>query len=303
MKHLLYYLFFFFWFVASLLPLRLLYFFSDLLYYPLFFVVRYRRKVVRKNLEESFPEKSLVELRKIEREFYHYFCDYIVETIKLFSMSEKQMRQRMTFGGVDKINEIIKHKDCVLYLGHYCNWEWVSSIPLHLGMTDNFIAGQIYHQIENKAFDKLFLWMRSRFHAVNIEMLMALRHLVRYKQQNKRFIIGFISDQSPNWNFVKMWTEFLNHKSSFFIGAESIAKATDAAVVYLDVQRVKRGYYHADFVVMTEDPKSFPDYEITVDYARRLEETIRRAPQYWHRSHNRWKLTYEKYLKLKSESA
>ena len=254
-------------------------------------------------MEESFPEKPLVELRKIEREFYHYFCDYIVETIKLFSMSEKQMRQRMTFGGVDKINEIIKHKDCVLYLGHYCNWEWVSSIPLHLGMTDNFIAGQIYHQIENKAFDKLFLWMRSRFHAVNIEMLMALRHLVRYKQQNKRFIIGFISDQSPNWNFVKMWTEFLNHKSSFFIGAESIAKATDAAVVYLDVQRVKRGYYHADFVVMTEDPKSFPDYEITVDYARRLEETIRRAPQYWLWSHNRWKRTYEKYLKLKSESA
>ena len=303
MKHLLYYLFFFFWFVASLLPLRLLYFFSDLLYYPLYYVVRYRRKVVRKNLEESFPEKSLVDLRKIEREFYHYFCDYIVETIKLFSMSEKQMRQRMTFGGVDKINEIIKHKDCVLYLGHYCNWEWVSSIPLHLGMTDNFIAGQIYHQIENKAFDKLFLWMRSRFHAVNIEMLMALRHLVRYKQQNKRFIIGFISDQSPNWNFVKMWTEFLNHKSSFFIGAESIAKATDAAVVYLDVQRVKRGYYHADFVVMTEDPKSFPDYEITVDYARRLEETIRRAPQYWLWSHNRWKRTYEKYLKLKSESA
>ena len=303
MKHLLYYLFFFFWFVASLLPLRLLYFFSDLLYYPLYYVVRYRRKVVRKNLEESFPEKSLVELRKIEREFYHYFCDYIVETIKLFSMSEKQMRQRMTFGGVDKINEIIKHKDCVLYLGHYCNWEWVSSIPLHLGMTDNFIAGQIYHQIENKAFDKLFLWMRSRFHAVNIEMLMALRHLVRYKQQNKRFIIGFISDQSPNWNFVKMWTEFLNHKSSFFIGAESIAKATDAAVVYLDVQRVKRGYYHADFVVMTEDPKSFPNYEITVDYARRLEETIRRAPQYWLWSHNRWKRTYEKYLKLKSESA
>ena len=303
MKHLLYYLFFFFWFVASLLPLRLLYFFSDLLYYPRYYVVRYRRKVVRKNLEESFPEKPLVELRKIEREFYHYFCDYIVETIKLFSMSEKQMRQRMTFGGVDKINEIIKHKDCVLYLGHYCNWEWVSSIPLHLGMTDNFIAGQIYHQIENKAFDKLFLWMRSRFHAVNIEMLMALRHLVRYKQQNKRFIIGFISDQSPNWNFVKMWTEFLNHKSSFFIGAESIAKATDAAVVYLDVQRVKRGYYHADFVVMTEDPKSFPDYEITVDYARRLEETIRRAPQYWLWSHNRWKRTYEKYLKLKSESA
>ena len=221
----------------------------------------------------------------------------MVETIKLFSMSEKQIRRRMTFGGVEKINEIIKDRDCVAYLGHYCNWEWVASLPLHLDIDKDLVVGQIYHRLESPAFDQLFLRMRSRFRAVNIEMFMALRQLVRYKQQNKRFIIGFISDQSPNWNFVNMWTDFLNHKSSFFVGAEGIAKATDAVVVYIDVQRVRRGYYHAEFILMTDQPKSFPNYEITVDYARRLEATIQRAPQYWLWSHNRWKRTYEEYLR------
>ena len=280
MKTVLYYFIFFFWFIASLLPLRFLYIFSDLLYFPLYYCVRYRRKIVRKNLIESFPEKELGEIQRIEKAFYHYFCDYMVETIKLFSMSEKQMRRRMTFGGVEKIN-----------------WEWVASLPLHLDIDKDLVVGQIYHRLESPAFDQLFLRMRSRFRAVNIEMFMALRQLVRYKQQKKRFIIGFISDQSPNWNFVNMWTDFLNHKSSFFVGAEGIAKATDAVVVYIDVQRVRRGYYHAEFILMTDQPKSFPNYEITVDYARRLEATIQRAPQFWLWSHNRWKRTYEEYLR------
>lgn len=299
MKKVLYYLFFLSWFVPSLLPLRILYVFSDLLYFPLYYCVRYRRKIVRKNLLESFPEKSREEILEIERAFYHYFCDYMMETVKLFTMSERQMRKRMTFGGVEMINEIIKDRDCVLYLGHYCNWEWVSSLPLHLNKRDNLVIGQIYHKLENAAFDKLFQRMRSRFHAVNIEMFVALRQLVRFKQQEKHFIIGFISDQSPNWNFINMWTDFLNHKSSFFVGAESISKLTNAVVVYLDVKRVKRGYYHAEFITMTDQPKSYSDYDITVEYARRLEETIRREPQYWLWSHNRWKRTYEEYLRRK----
>lgn len=301
MKNVLYYLFFLFWFTVSLLPLRLLYLLSDLLYFPLYYCVRYRRDVVRKNLTESFPEKTPEEIVEIEKSFYRYFCDYMMETVKLFTMSERQMRKRMTFGGVEKINEIIKNRDCVLYLGHYCNWEWVSSLPLHLNKSDDLVIGQIYHRLENVAFDRLFQRMRARFHAMNIEMFVALRQLVRFKQQGKHFIIGFISDQSPNWNFINMWTDFLNHKSSFFVGAEGISKMTDAAVVYLDMKRVKRGYYHAEFVLMTDRPKDFSNYELTVEYAKLLEQTIRREPQYWLWSHNRWKRTYEEYLRRKGQ--
>ncbi len=290
-----YYFLFLVWYLLSLLPLWLLYGISDLIYFPLYYLVRYRRKIVRKNLVESFPEKSEEEIIRIEKDFYHFFGDYIMETIKLFSMSEKQMRRRMTFGGTEEVNRCLETRNCIIYLGHYCNWEWVSSLPLYL--RKEVVPGQIYHALENEAFNDLFLRLRGRFGAVNIEMMSALRQLVQYKRDNKRFIVGFIADQAPNWDYIHFWTNFLNHKSAVFTGAERIAKSVNAVVVYLDITRVKRGYYHAEFVKMADTPKIVPEYELTVDYARHLERTIRRAPQYWLWSHNRWKRTHEEYLR------
>jgi KDO2-lipid IV(A) lauroyltransferase len=134
MKSSLYYLIFAFWYIISLLPLRLLYIFSDLLYFPLYYCIRYRRKVVRQNLISSFPEKSLNEILCIEKRFYSYFCDYLMETVKLFSMSKKQMQKRMYFEGIEQITEAFQAgRSCSVYLGHYCNWEWISSLPMHLG--------------------------------------------------------------------------------------------------------------------------------------------------------------------------
>ena len=290
------YLIFGIWYVISLLPLGILYLISDLFYPIIYYIIRYRRKIIRKNLVESFPEKSVEELVKIEKEFYHFFCDYVVETVKMFSMGEKEMRKRMTFSGTEVMNEMHRTKSCVLYLGHYCNWEWVSSLPLHVTDHNNSLLGQIYHKLENPVFDRLFLYSRYRFKSNNIEMFSALRTLVKCTREGKRFIIGFISDQSPNWNFINMWTNFLNHKTSFFVGAESIAKMTNAAVFYIDMKRVKRGYYHGEFILMTDNPKSYPNYELTVEYGQYLERTIRRNPQYWLWSHNRWKRTYEQYV-------
>ncbi len=296
LNNILYYIIFGIWYVISLLPLRVLYFIGDLFYPLIYNVIGYRRKIVRKNLVESFPEKSEDELTKIEKEFYHFFCDYVMETVKMFSMSEKEMKRRMTFGGMDVVNQIHPHKSCVLYLGHYCNWEWVASIPLHLKNTDGLLPGQIYHKLENPVFDRLFLYSRYRFKSNNIEMFSALRTLVKCTREGKRFMIGFISDQSPNWNFVNMWTNFLNHKTALFVGAENIAKMTDAAVFYIDMKRVKRGYYHGEFILMTDKPKSYPNYELTAEYGRYLEDSIKRVPQYWLWSHNRWKRTYEQYV-------
>jgi KDO2-lipid IV(A) lauroyltransferase len=211
------------------------------------------------------------------------------------------MERRMTFGGMDKVRETLKERNVVLYLGHYCNWEWIASIPLHLNDMPDVQGGQIYHRLENEAFDRLFLRMRGRFNGVNLEMHSAIRSLVRFKQQKQRFIIGFISDQSPVWEYVNMWTDFLHHKTSFFVGAENIAKLTDAAVYYVDVRRVRRGYYHADFVLMTDQPKSYENYGLTVEYGKMLEKVIRREPQYWLWSHNRWKRTYEQWLERQKE--
>ena len=295
-----YHILFFLLYLLSLLPLRLLYLLSDCLFFPLFYIVKYRRKVVKKQLEECFPEKSLQERQTIERQFYHFFCDYLVEVIKLFSISKEEMMRRMKFVGIEQVREELKDKKfCFLYLGHYCNWEYIASLSYWL---PEIHCGQIYHRIYNQAFDDLFLKLRGQFGGESILMKDTLRRILTLRGQEKKVMIGFIADQLPKWENMHHWTTFLNHDTSFFIGAERIAKQVDAALYYVDVERVKRGYYQVRFRLMTLHPKEFPDYELTDQYARLLEESIRRQPAYWLWTHKRWKRTKAEWLKRQQEN-
>lgn len=296
-----YHILFFLLYLLSLLPMRLLYLLSDGLFFPLFHIVKYRRKVVEKQLDECFPEKSMQERRAIERQFYHFFCDYLVEVIKLFSISKKEMMRRMKFVGIEQVREELKDKKfCFLYLGHYCNWEYIASLSYWL---PEIHCGQIYHRIYNQAFDELFLKLRGQFGGESILMKDTLRRILTLRNQEKKVMIGFIADQLPKWENMHHWTTFLNHDTSFFIGAERIAKQVDAALYYVDVERVKRGYYQVRFRLMTLHPKEFPDYELTDQYTRLLEESIRRQPAYWLWTHKRWKRTKEEWLKWKQENS
>ena len=296
-----YHILFFLLYLLSLLPMRLLYLLSDCLFFPLFHIVKYRRKVVEKQLDECFPEKSMQERRAIERQFYHFFCDYLVEVIKLFSISKKEMMRRMKFVGIEQVREELKDKKFFfLYLGHYCNWEYIASLSYWL---PEIHCGQIYHRIYNQAFDELFLKLRGQFGGESILMKDTLRRILTLRNQEKKVMIGFIADQLPKWENMHHWTTFLNHDTSFFIGAERIAKQVDAALYYVDVERVKRGYYQVRFRLMTLHPKEFPDYELTDQYARLLEESICRQPAYWLWTHKRWKRTKEEWLKWKQENS
>lgn len=242
-----------------------------------------------------FPGKSMQERRAIERQFYHFFCDYLVEVIKLFSISKEEMMRRMKFFGIEQVREELKDKKfCFLYLGHYCNWEYIASLSYWL---PEIHCGQIYHRIYNQAFDDLFLKLRGQFGGESILMKDTLRRILTLRGQEKKVMIGFISDQLPKWENMNHWTTFLNHDTSFFIGAERIAKQVDAALYYVDVERVKRGYYQVTFRLMTLHPKEFPDYELTDQYARLLEKSIRHQPAYWLWTHKRWKRTKEEWVK------
>ena len=290
-----YHILFFLLYLLSVLPMRLLYLLSDCLFFPLFHIVKYRRKVVEKQLDECFPEKSMQERRAIERQFYHFFCDYLVEVIKLFSISKEEMMRRMKFFGIEQVREELKDKKfCFLYLGHYCNWEYIASLSYWL---PEIHCGQIYHRIYNQAFDDLFLKLRGQFGGESILMKDTLRRILTLRGQEKKVMIGFISDQLPKWENMNHWTTFLNHDTSFFIGAERIAKQVDAALYYVDVERVKRGYYQVTFRLMTLHPKEYPDYELTDQYARLLEKSIRHQPAYWLWTHKRWKRTKEEWVK------
>lgn len=298
MQAFLYYLVFLFWFCASLLPLRVLYIFSDFLFCLVYYVVRYRRKVVRKNLSDSFPDKTLKEIIHIEKQYYSFFCDYIVETIKLFSMGREQMKRRMTFEGLDMVEEAFRDgRSCALYLGHYCNWEWISSFPLHFN--ENVICGQIYHALENKWFDRLFLYMRGRFGAHSIEKEDTFRTILSWNKAKINNIVGYISDQVPGYNNIHRFIDFLHHpETPVFTGAERISRILDTAVFYGDITRPKRGYYHCRVIKIADHPKELPQFKVTEQYFHLLEENIYRAPQYWLWSHNRWKRTREEFEKM-----
>lgn len=298
MKNLTYYLSFALWFIISLLPLWVFYRLSDGLYYLVYHVVRYRRRVVYANLRSSFPEKSESEIERIAKDFYSFFCDYIVETLKFFSMGEKNIRKRMKFEGLGQVKEDFANGRSVsVYLGHYCNWEWISSLGLHLDEQ----CGQIYHPLENATLDRLFLYMRGRFKAQSIKMDDTFLTILKWKKEGRKNIVGYIADQVPGYNNIHYWADFLHHDTPVFTGAERISKIMDTAVYYIDVERPRRGYYVARFIKIADSLNEHPVFFATEQYFRLLEQNIQRAPQYWLWSHKRWKRTREEFNRMFTE--
>ena len=280
-----YYIVFAIWYLFSLLPLWVHYLISDVLYLFIYKIVGYRTAVVRKNLSSSFPNKSEEELRDIEHRFYRWFCDYLVETVKMFSISEKQIMHRMRFEGIEQINnDLKKQRSITVYLGHYCNWEWVCSLGLHI--TEG-TAAQLYHPLESKLFDRLFLYSRERFKAHSIEMKEAFKVLADWQKEGRYSVTGYISDQVPGFSSMHYWPWFLNHDTPTYTGAERIARILDTSVYYFDIERPRRGYYVVKVVKICD---------ITEQYYRLLETSIIRHPEFWLWSHNRWKRTREQFI-------
>ena len=294
MKRLLYYLVYGVWYLFSLLPMRVHYLFSDVIYLIVYRLVGYRRPLVKKHLASCFPEKSDQERLAIEQGFYHWFCDYIVETVKLLTIRPDNLKRRMVFKGTELVDEVVKSgQSCAVYLGHYCNWEWVTSLPFWV--TPKAQCGQIYHALENSEFDRLFLRLRQRMGAVCIPMAETLRRLAVYRQQGQPVVIGYISDQVPFWNNIHHWLQFLQQDTPVLTGTERLARSAGHAVFYLDVRRIRRGYYEAEFQLIERDPKQTHDYELTDAYFRMLEKSILRDPQCYLWTHNRWKRSHEEF--------
>ena len=294
MKKILYYVSYGAWHLLSLLPLRVHYVFSDLLFVLIFYVLRYRRRTVWVNLVTSFPEREPEEHKLIERQFYRWFCDYLVETVKMKTISPEQMKRRLVFKGTELVDQCVSEgQSCAVYLGHYCNWEWITSLPFWV--SEQAQCGQIYHPLENKDFDRLFLEVRQRFGAVCIPMSESLRRILEYKRQGKPTVIGYIADQAPFWWNIHHWTPFLHHDTAVLSGTERIARKLGQAVFYMDVRRLSRGYYEAEFKLMTREPQTMDEFQLTDLYFQQLEESICREPACYLWTHDRWKRTHERF--------
>jgi Kdo2-lipid IVA lauroyltransferase/acyltransferase len=277
----------FIWLVAWL-PLRVLYVFSDFFYLIIYYIVGYRKKIARKNIEKSFPEKSKKELRRIERHFFRYFCDLFIETFYEMHMSEKEVLQRMDLGDIDLIMEqYAKGRSIMLMSAHYGNWEWASAFALKL--PEDMQIYNVYKRLNNKKFDNFMLEIRSKFKGQSVEIHNLLRTMVNLRKEGRVSVFGMISDQSPWVGNINHWNTFLNQDTPVITGTEQLAKKFDYPVFYIHIHRVKRGYYKFEYIPVSLEPTLTSEFEISNKYMEILEKKIQAAPEYWLWTHNRWK--------------
>ncbi len=283
-------------YAVSLLPFRVLYFFADAAYLLVYRIVGYRKKVVRRNLTLSFPEKTADDIKRIERGFYHFLCDYFVETLKLLSISPQKMLQHIEFRGLDELERCFDEgQHCAAILGHYCNWEYLSTTGLGFKRHPEAVMGLIYHPLYNQVFNRLFIDMRQHLGGTCVPKNDILRYLFTYKREKRMTLFGYISDQTPKWENIHLWLPFLHHDTPVFTNGEKIMRKMNNAVFYVDMERPQRGKYIATFRLITRTPNQLEENAITRRFFQMLEQTIRRDPQYYLWSHNRWKRSHEEF--------
>jgi len=272
--------------LISLLPLRILYLLSNFIYYIVYYIFGYRKKVVYTNLKLVFPNKTEEEIQGIQKKFYRHFIDIFIEMVKSFTISKKELAKRYKFTNMEVLNDLEKLNKSIIITGaHYANWEWV--IILNKYITHKSFAA--YTRINNKYFDKKIRASRERLGANFIATTKFMPFVESNKQNNVMAIYGLLSDQSPQLHKAKYFSEFMGVKVPIQTGTEFLAKKYDHAVVLMKTNKVKRGYYETEFTVLAENPNDFKDYEITDLFLREIEKQIRANPAYYFWSHKRWK--------------
>ncbi len=274
----------FLWLV-SILPYRLFYGLSDVVFFWIYHVIGYRKKVVLQNLQLVFPEKEKEELLDIRREFYKHFCDIFFEMIKSLNISNEEIKKRYFLTNIDLLKEIEKEKSILVPSAHYANWEWSVSINLYLKAK----GFAIYQEVKNPYFDKLVRRIRGAFGATSITQKQTIKKVIYNEKNGVRGIYGLVSDQSPQVSRAQYWNDFMGIKVPIHTGTELLARKLDMAVVFCKVKKVKRGYYEATFIPITLDAKTTNTHEITDTFLRLAEEQIKEAPAYYFWTHKRWK--------------
>lgn len=287
-----YYLLYGFLYAVSLLPYKVLYFISDGIYGLFYYVLKYRRQVVKSNLLIAFPEKTEIERVAIAKEFYHHFLDTFIETIKFLSLSDKEFAKRLT-GNFDLISGIYTTGQNVQLLsGHFFNWEY-----MNWGIARNspYPLIGVYAPISNAAFRRVILKMRSRYKTIPVsteEFKSKFHELAK-----GRYALALIADQNPGISEKSYWLPFFGKLTGFVTGPEKSARINGDAVVLANFYKVKRGFYKVDFELLTKEPRQFSRGELTKKYVNYIEECIRKKPANYLWSHRRWKWEYHEGLK------
>lgn len=271
------------------LPLSVLYVLSDIVFFILYYIIRYRRRLVRDNLLCAFPEKSKQEIVGIEKAFYHNLCDIFIEAFKCLNISDEEMLRRVEIVNCELPERLAAEgKAIFMLLGHCGCWEWVQEVCTRYKAPKKNC--EVYKHVENKYFSSLMHEIRSRWDTEQVEMTQTVRTMLKWHAEGEPFLCGFIQDQRPDTK-AKDRLIFLNHMTYYAPGAEEIAKKINAALVYLDIEKTGRGHYRMTFKEMhpTAEECCTSPFPMSRTFWRMLEETVRRQPDIWLWSHNRWR--------------
>lgn len=286
MKYLIYLITYSFLWCISILPFPLLYLFSDFVYFLLYKVIGYRKKTVRNNIKMAFPEYTHKQVLAIEKAFYKYLCDMFLEMIKTMTISQDEMDRRYKFKNIEIVKEYEKKgKSIILMCSHYASWEWVIILGKYLD-TDGY---GVYKKIANPYFDKLVRDIRSKFKAVLIDTKHTVSTIKNNESKGIHATYLFISDQTPRLSTSNYWNTFMGINTPIHTGAEKLAKDLDMSVLYLKVSKIKRGFYEAEFIEITDEPRNTPEHYITDTFLRIVENQIKEEPRYYFWTHKRWK--------------
>lgn len=276
-------------YLISLLPFKVLYAISDVLYFIVYKIFKYRAKVVRENLKNSFPEKSEKELRQIERKFFKNFFDFLIETVKGFGINQKEAKERIFFENIDLFKKAnLEKKNVMLLAGHNFNWE-MANVAFDKFPQENYIA--IYKKLNNDFWDKKIIESREKFGAQLISSNLVMKY-IKEAPNNGNYIFAFLADQSPFRKSIRQGVHFLNQKTPVFTGYNRIDSRDDVLYVYAEMLKPKRGHYHLIFKEILPDGEKFGENELVIKFNSILEKTIKEHPENWLWTHKRWKNSY-----------
>ena len=270
----------------SILPMSILYLISDFLFVLVYFVFGYRKQVILGNINQAFPEKTETEKQQIAKKFYRHFTDMVVESIKAFTISEKQILKRYRYKNPELVNKYVSEgKSIALVSAHLANWEWSTSLPLVL--KGNVFGA--YNKLRNETFEKKLLATRQKFGVRGARTSDFMNFIKEKFENNIQGSYILLSDQSPHVEKTFHWSTFFGVKVPVHTGAEMLTKKYNMVVINYRAKKIKRGYYEVDFELITENPKEFKNYDITEKFLAITERNIKEQPEYYLWSHKRFK--------------
>lgn len=270
----------------SILPFPILYFVSDCIYIPVYYIIGYRKKVVRNNLALALPHLSDKERLIIEKKSYHHLVDTFLEMIKTMTISDKEVNKRFTFTNMELYHEYeSKGKSIAIFCAHYSSYEWLLIMNKHI----KFQGFGIYKKIRNQYFDKLVRKIRGKFDATLIDTKETTKVMIENHKKGILGVYGFVADQSPKVWKALHWTSFMGVEVPVHTGAEMLAKRMDMNALFVKGEKLGRGRYQATFVPIAENPRELPNFELTDRFFKMVEQQILEKPEYYLWTHKRWK--------------